>query len=84
MEAGGRERSKYLFLNAGVIPTFIWVIFLSVNPIVIYDKSKCIVHKSAVAAVVWINSVTINQLLFREADERSCDNLVDTFDGTSS
>lgn len=85
VKAAGRERRKYLFLIADHhIPSLIRVILISINSFVVYDELKCTTYYSASAACSCVIFVTINQLLFREADKWSSHNLVDTFDGPSS
>ena len=56
--ANGKNKA-HLFLIAGLILCSIGIIFLSINPVVVYDKLECIVHESTLTATIE-TSITVN------------------------
>lgn len=60
------------------IPSFVRIIFLTVNPTIVDNELKCIVHKTTITPLV-VGRVTINQLLLRKWDQTTSFDLVNTF-----
>jgi hypothetical protein len=75
-----RDGNSYPAFITASICALVWVVRLWVNPTILDNELKCIIHETTIAALIPF-LVTVHQFLLRKRDQVICDYLIDSLDG---
>ena len=84
IDKGGDRRARLLGLLAGAVDALVGIDRLSRDPVIVDDVLEGVVHEAAVAALVALGARAVNELLFRETDQRLVGQKVRAFNGSGS
>jgi hypothetical protein len=75
-----RDGNSYPTFITASICALVWVVRLWVNPTILDNELKCIIHETTIAALI-LSLVTVHQFLLRKRDQVICDYLIDSLHG---